>query len=96
MHETFVFTRLEGDKLKLKPDSWTKCTTCEELNLSKLVYQISCDLKTPIVLEKNHHIAIGDDVKPVVVPVRKILYALKRKLKEEFQRMITLDILRAC
>ena len=80
--------------------------TCDKLNLIKKVYQISHDVNSDSIqdefsdcfgeigcLNKIHHIEIRDDVKPVVVPVRKIPYALKSKLKEELQRMVTLDII---
>ena len=64
-------------------------------------YSQSDKVKTSIVLtcigskglNKIHHIEITDDIKPVVVPVRKIPYALKSKLKEELQRMVNLDII---
>ena len=81
--------------------------TCDKLNLIKKVYQMSHDVNSYSIqdefsdcfgeigcLNKIHHIEIRDDVKPVVVPVRKIPwpYALKSKLKEKLQRMVTLDI----
>ena len=80
--------------------------TCDKLNLIKKVYQISHDVNSDSIqdefsdcfgeigcLNKIHHIEIRDYVKPVVVPIRKIPYALKSKLKEELQRMVTLDII---
>ena len=44
-------------------------------------------------LNKIHHTEIRDDVKPVVVPVRKIPCAFKSKLKEKLQHIVTLDII---
>lgn len=43
-------------------------------------------------LKKVHQIEVKEDVPPVVVPVRKIPFALKPKVKEELQRMVTLGI----
>ena len=44
-------------------------------------------------LPRVHHIEIGDDVKPVITPVRKVRFALKPKLKKELKRMVELEII---
>ena len=44
-------------------------------------------------LKNTLHIAIKDNVTPVVTPVRKILIALKLKLEKELKCMVDLDII---
>ena len=44
-------------------------------------------------LKNTLHIAIKDNVTPVVTPVRKIPIALKLKLEKEFKCMVDLDII---
>ncbi|CAB4026344.1 Hypothetical predicted protein, partial [Paramuricea clavata] len=81
--------------------------TCDKLNLIKQVYQISEEVQshTPIeeefsdcfgeigCLKRTHHIELRDDVKPVIIPVRQVPFALKPKLKEELQRMVELNVI---
>jgi hypothetical protein len=81
--------------------------TCDKLNLIKQVYEISEDVQCHSslkeefsdcfgeigCLKKTHHIELRDDIKPVVVPVRKVPFALKPKLKEELQRMVDLNVI---
>ena len=81
--------------------------TCDKLNLIKQVYQISEEVQshTPIeeefsdcfgeigCLKRPHHIELRDDVKPVIIPVRQVPFALKPKLKEELQRMVELNVI---
>ena len=44
-------------------------------------------------LQRTHHIDGRDNVKPVIAPIHLIPVALKSKLKDELQHMITLDII---
>ena len=45
------------------------------------------------VLPREYHITLKDDVKPVVMPPRKIPIALKDKLKEELEKMVQKDVI---
>ncbi len=81
--------------------------TCDKLHLIKQVYEISEDVQCHSSIEeefsdcfgeigclkKTHHIELRDDIKPVVIPVRKVAFALKPKLKEELQRMVDLNVI---
>ena len=57
-----------------------------EVEFSDCFGEIGC-------LKRTHHIEVKEDVKPVISPIRKILFALKTKLKEELQCMVRLDII---
>ena len=81
--------------------------TCDKLNLIKQVYQISEEVQshTPIeeefsdcfgeigCLKRTHHIELRDDVKPVIIPVRQVPFALKPKLKDGLQHMVELNVI---
>ena len=41
--------------------------------------------------KNTRHIKIEDTVTPVITPVRKIPFAVKRKLEKELKRMVDLD-----
>ena len=45
------------------------------------------------VLPRDYHIKLGDDVKPVVMPPRKIPIALTDKITEELDKMVQKDII---
>ena len=45
------------------------------------------------ILKNTYHIELKDDVKPVVVPPRKVPYALKDPLKKELDRMEKLGVI---
>lgn len=40
------------------------------------------------------HLEVGDNVTPVVMPPRRVLVAVKVKLKEEFDRLENLELIR--
>ena len=44
-------------------------------------------------MNTTHHIEVKDNVKPVVIPVRKVPHALKPKLEKELKGMVDLDII---
>ena len=81
--------------------------TLEKLNLIKRIYKINDGSSAHLRIEdefsdcfgeigclkRTHHIENKEDIKPVIVPIRRIQFALKPKLKEQLERMIKLDII---
>ena len=63
-----------------------QCHSSIEGELSDCFGEIGC-------LKKTHHIELRDDIKPVVIPVRKVPFALKPKIKEELQHMVGLNVI---
>ena len=45
-------------------------------------------------LNTTHHIEVKDNVKLVVIPVRKVPQALKPKVEKELKQIVNLDIIK--
>ena len=82
-------------------------STCEELNLIKIIFKInygSDSLQGLIekfddcfgeigTLSSTHHITLNEDIKPIIHPPQTIPFALKAKLIAKLRRMTKLGII---